>query len=322
MFVVSLFYSNRPMALLLIPIIVSVFSGLNFITNTFHFDAELNLGFWGRWKFNFYWLSAIIANVIIVLNAIILNQVYNRNEFLDRNSYIPSVLYVLTASAFNSFYFLSGFVIAQLFLVLSIRQLLRLNQNEDGRKAVFNASFLLSVAITVYPSLFILVPFIFWIIWVFRPFVLRESMLAIVAILIPLFYSRMFQAIFDIEVNKESFSTISYDYNGAAIVSLAIVMTAMFVMSIKTLLKKIQQSSIRMRKILNVILVLFISFDLIAAFEGFLYQKPDGLLLIALTSSLILSYSFGYKKLRDSGTIIFYVLLLISLGKFFYKLPF
>lgn len=319
---VNLFYSNRPFALLLIPIFVAIYSAINSYLPSFHFSETINLGFWGEWKFDYPLVSMISANAFVVLSAILVNLLYNRNEFQDRNSYLPSLIYIVIASSFHSFYYLSGFSISLVFLVLSLRQVIRLNQNEDGRKTVFNTSFLLAVGISFYPVLLCFIPFIFWIIWVFRPFIMRESILALTAILIPFIYAKVFQSNVNISMDKSSFSTVPDEFYWKNLAVVGFISLLLFFMSAKTLLRKIQQGSIRLRKIFNVLIMLIFASLLIAAFEGFAFRKLDAAMLLLIPGVLILPYAFGYKTLRKSSVVLFYILFLVSVGKFFYELPF
>ena len=55
------------------------------------------------------------------------------------------------------------------------------------------------------------IPFVFWIIWVLRPFILRESILTLIGFIIPLAYSGVYQMFFDYRMDSADFSSNDAD---------------------------------------------------------------------------------------------------------------
>ena len=171
----NLFRQNNPYVLAFIPVIVIVLLSLNILFPYHLLESKVSFGLWGNIQGGKPLLNELFSGGLITLSAMLINVLFNRNEFSAKNNFLPAILYVVYASFFHSFYFIDGLVITQLFFILMIRQLLRLRQKDDGRKIVFNAGFLFGIACTFFPLFIFGLPFVFLITWITRPFILRES---------------------------------------------------------------------------------------------------------------------------------------------------
>ena len=285
-------------------------------------DIETNFGFWGNLLDQSTLLSQISAGAFIFINAILLNTLFNRNGFMESNNFLPALLYVSFMSIFHSFYFLDGFVIASTLLVLALFELLKLNQNEDARRIVFNASFLIGVACTFYPLMLTLIIFLFWMIWVIRPFVLRESVLTVIGLIIPLIYAGIYGSVYNIKLKNHQISSSSSELLLEDVTVMGGIVLLMILLGARTLNAKLQQCSIRLKKLFRVILILANYALLMAIFEYFVFHKKEALSLIFIPLMFFLPYAFGYKKQRSTTTVVFYILILFSVGKFFFPLSF
>lgn len=289
-----------------------------------HHDPELhtNFGFWGHLLSQTTLLSQILAGALIFTNAILLNTLFNRNHFMDSNNYLPALLYVSILSVFHSFYYLDGSAIAQTLIVLGLFQLMKLNQNEDARKIVFNAAFLFGVACTFNPILLLIIPFMFWMVWVFCPFVIRESTLTIIGAVIPLIFAGVYGSVYNIQMKNEQFSSSSSELWLEDIIVMGGAVFFMLVLGIGTLALKLKQSSIRLKKLFRVIVILANFCLLLTIFEYFVFHKKEALGLVFIPLMFFLPYAFGYKKQRMVTTTVYYLFFFYSVGKFFYPLAF
>ena len=149
----NVFRQNNPYVLVFIPITVIVLLLLNIFFPYHKPEIEISYGLWREIAGGGTVINALFSGTIVTISALLINGLFNRNEFSEKNNFLPSILYVSYLSFFHSFYFVDGLVITQLFLILFIRQLMRLRQKDDGRKIVFNAGFLFGVACTFFPLL-------------------------------------------------------------------------------------------------------------------------------------------------------------------------
>lgn len=314
---VKLFFGNRSFALLFLPVIIALFGGLNFIFHHHSPEDNVILGFWGKVGSQSFWPYQLGAFVLILINGILINNIFNRNDFMERNNYLASLLYVVIMSFFHSFYFISGASLAQTLLILMFVQMFKLNQNEDGRRAVFNASFLFGIAASLYPVLLLGTPFLFWMIWVVRPFVLRESLLAITGFILPLVYAGLYGFFFGVKVVRDEFSSSAGEWQYYDFVILSFFVSLLILTSISDVLNKIGASTIRLKKLFRILLLL-IGFSVgIALIEFFVFDKLEGLGLLAFPLMFVLPYAFGVKTPRTFAVITYYLIFFFAVGKFF-----
>lgn len=320
--VVRIFFGNRSYGLLILPLLIAGYELLNVWQGHHNPDLGSNFGFWGRLLDESQLLSQILAGVLIFVNAIILTTAFNRSDFMESNNYLPALLYVTFLSIFHSFYYLDGFAVAQTLLVLAVFQLLKMSQNEDARKIIFNSSFLIGVACTFYPLLLLMIPFIFWMIWVIRPFVVRESTLTVVGVAIPLIFAGVYGSVYEIQLSSAQMSSTSPELWLEDILIMGGILLFMIVLGLGTLAIKLKQSSIRLKKLFRVIVILANFCLLLAIFEYFVFHKKEALSLVFIPLMFFLPYSFGFKKQRSVTTTAYYLLFFFSVGKFFYPLAF
>jgi hypothetical protein len=306
----------------MLPFIIAGYMALNMWKIHHAPDVTSSFGFWGELLSQSNIVSQILAGGFVLLNAILLNTLFNRNGFMESNNFLPSMLYVIFASIFHSFYFLDGFVIAQTLLVLAVFQLLKLNQNEDARRIVFNAAFLIGLACTFYPLMLTLIIFLFWMIWVIRPFIIRESVLTLIGLSIPLIYAGIYGSVYNIRITNQEFSSSSPELWLEDITVMGGVIFFMIIFGAKALSTKLQQSSIRLKKLFRMILILSNYALLLAILEYFVFHKKEALSLVLIPLMFFLPYAFGYKNPRSTTVTVFYLLLLFSVGKFFFPLSF
>lgn len=276
-----------------------------------------NFGMWGTITTPNHWSFHAASVLLVLISSLLLNSVFNKNEFMERNSRLTPILFITLSSFFHFFYFLEGLSFAQLFLVLTLVQLFKLNQNQDGRRAVFNAAFFFGIACTFYPVLFITLPFLFWMIWLMRPFVLRESALLIAGFVVPLVYSGAYSFVFKTSLDKTQFSSSFPGHNALNIIVCCSGILLLIAISLKGLFGKISVSSIRMKKLFR-LLLLFILMCLIVIFiDFFAFHKVEAGGLIVISLGFILPYGFGLKTQKAIPTILFYLILFYSVSKFF-----
>lgn len=316
MIVVRLFFGNRSYVLLLLPLFIGGMYSINLLTNYHQSENQFHMGLWGIIDMDSKWID-LIAPILIYTNAILLNTLFNRNDFMEKNNYITSLLYVLVTSFFPSFYHISGFAIAQTLLILSTFQVFKLSQNEDGRSAVFNSAFLFALGSTLYPIMLLGIPLMFWIVWVVRPFILRESILLFTGLGIPLLYAALSSVYFDIDVDRQHFSSSSTELKWIDISVLGGAVFLLGLASLKGVLYKTRVSSIRFKKIIRILSLQSWLIVGLVAVEFLAFRKVSGISLLLFPLLFFLPYAFGDKSPKPFPTLVVYVLFFFSVGKFF-----
>lgn len=317
-----MFLGNRSSVLLLLPILVGGYVTLNFFYDYHVPAAHTGFGFYGQLLSETDFLSRIFAPILILLNAVLINAIFNRNGFMEKNNYLPALLYVVGKSYFHSFYFFNAFGVAETLLVLAFVQIFKLDQNQDGRKAVFNAAFFAGIAASIYPMLFLFVPVLFFIIWVLRPFIFRESALTAVGILIPLFYAGCYSTWFGIPIRGETFMGVPGEWKFPDLFVIGGGLLLLLFAGAGVITQKLGQSSIRLKKMFRIIFWMVLFFILLGVLEMLLLKKIDSASFVIGWIVFLLTYSFGVKQVRQFPATIFYLILIFSVGKFFVSFDF
>ena len=121
-------------------------------------------------------------------NTLLVNFTFNSYEFYDKANYLTGFLYLVIALCSPVFTQLN-LLVSDFLLLVTVFLLLRINQNVDARKLVFNSSFFLGLGISIYPGLIPIAPIIIFVLFTTRPFVFREHLLFVLGLLLPLLYA-------------------------------------------------------------------------------------------------------------------------------------
>jgi hypothetical protein len=317
---IRLFLENRIGVLLLLPVIITIYFLLNYQTGYYLPSVEVNLGLWNIKTLDVTVFSLISAFLILV-NAVGLNILININEFFEKNAYIVSLLYVVTMSFYHSFYSLNGSLIAHSFLILMLYQFFKLKQNVDGRAHVFNGALFAGVAATFFPPLLISLPFIITMVLIIRPFYLREMLLCIFGFVTPVFFALVYvwnyNSVIDwMILDDKSNTQLQTDF----IVSM-VVFAVLLTLSIFSLSARLQKSSIRFKKQIQIIWVLIVLAIFLGVVDFLFFKQIERFSLLMIPLSILLSYSFYHKNYGIVSTVIFYLTMLYSVLKFFIFSP-
>jgi hypothetical protein len=318
---IRIFLENRIGVLLTLPFFIGFYIFMNVHFPYYQIVKETNLGFWSFAFSEPIWLNMLLGGLFILLNAIGLNWIFNSHEFLERNSYIVSLLYVVTMSFYHSFYCVDGSLIAHSFIILMLSQFFRLKQNSDGRSNVFNGFFFAGLAATFHPIMIYSFPILIAMILIIRPFIFREFFLALGGFLIPMIYALVYQWYFDYAISFQILENSSnFQLQTDFIITLIFfgILLALGTFSLRT---KMQKSSIRLKKQIQIIwLLVFVSicFGLI---DFIYFHQIERFSLLLIPLSILLTYSFLHKSYGIISSIVFYLTIIYSVVKFFIFLP-
>jgi len=315
---IRLFLDNRTGVLFLLPIIVGVYAlasilGLQ-VSPTLRADGlffhDVKIGSVA---------SYVIQSLLILLNAVLLNAVFNSHEFLDKNTYIISLIYVVLTPMFIPLNSFDGSLLAHLFIILTMSVLFQLKQNSDGKMVVFNAGLLSSLGIIFLPYLLPVIPFLLMMIVVIRPFIWRELFLCLAGISVPLIY--YFSYLFF--TNQLGFSWLLPNWNmhnyQQALNNYPVVglFAALLFISLFSLGARLLKSSLRLKKQIQMLGLLFAFFILLGSVDFFFSGSLVYLSLAIIPLTYFLTYAFLSKRSGILASIFFYITLLYSFVKFF-----
>ena len=314
---IRMFLENRVLVLLFLPFIVGIYFLLNFQTGYYVQSPVHNFGLWSNFFSGDSWIYSFLSFIIITLNAISLNWVFNKNEFLERNSYIVSLLYIVTMSFYHSFYIMDGLLLAHLFFILMFVQFLQIKQTSDARIYVFNGCFLAGLSSTFHPPMMLGLPFFIAMPIIIRSFNFREFFIGIIGFGLPLVYgfvNLLFQK------NSLAFSFFTYFEQPklhADFVITLIVISFLFSLSIFSLPSRLQKSSLRLKNQVRLIWVFIFITIIFGGLNFYYFLEIEHFSLLMIPISLLLSYSFLDKNYGIIATIFFYLTIIYSVIKFF-----
>lgn len=237
---------------------------------------------------------------------------------MERNSYMPALLYVVLMSFYHSFYTLDGLLLAHTCIVLMLFQFFKLRQNEDGRRHVFNGAFFSGLAATFHPPMIVWFPFVLIMIWNIRPFILRETFLALIGFAIPLLYAEVFIWIFGHKIDLKILEqTTNYYQKQTDFLITAVLFTLLFLLSLVSIRGRVQKSSIRLKKLIGILAWLVFVSVVIGVADFVYFNQIERFSFLMIPLSFFLTFSFTHKTFAKIASVLFYITLVYSFVNFF-----
>ncbi len=311
------FSGNQPFVLFLLPLLPLGNLVLEYFFPTLIVAEKFHTNLWliqPQTEFN--WGLGVLAALFLTLNGMLVNSIFNRNEFYDKNTYLPSLIYVIIACLFPLSVLFNGEALAHTFLILMIAQLFRLKQNEDGRAASFFSAFFLGWAVSLNPIYMFMLPFLWMSIGRIRPFILREYALTAFGISIPMlylfyanpeFYTRLF--VFDAKLNFLQF-------NGLLLWIPYVTIVILLALSYKSILTRLPKSTIRYKRLLSVVIFVFLFTLITAVATTYMYNTSYYLAPGAIVLALILPYAYLDSRAPLVVSALFYLIVVVNVLKF------
>jgi len=317
---IRLFLENRIGVLLLLPFIIIGYFFINYLTGYYQQSYEVNLGLWDI-KFINSSINSIISLILVLVNAVSLNILFNSNDFFDKNAYIVSLLYVVMMSFYHSFYSINGSLIAQTFIILMFFQFFKLKQNTEGKTETFNGGLFAGIAATFFPPLLISLPFLVIMILIVRPFYFREIILCIFSFITPLLFALAYIWFYNSTVDWKILDDKSNFQFKTDFIVTVVVFGILLVLSVFSLRARLQKSSIRLKKQIQILWVFIFLAILLGVVDFIFFKQIERFSLLMIPLSILLSYSFYHKSYGIVATVIFYLTMLYSVLKFFIFSP-
>jgi len=312
------FIGNRPIVLLLLPVVIGIYVALNLWSNYYEYSEFTNLGVWGD-KFALpSWLTLLLAPAFVLINAVFLTNLFNKNSFIDRNTYITSLIYIAYYSFYHGFYQLDGLAISHTLLILTLFEIFKLHVNEDGKKAMFNAGFFAGLAMTFHPALLLLLPFLLIMTLIVRHFVFREFILLLVGFFVPLIYAYAYYWFNDNEINMRLI-TISTNFKKLRIDFLVTAFLFIFtvLLSFLAVNKQSRKTSIRAKRLMRVLLVFSICCIGLGSLGYIFFGQIERFSLLFIPLSFFLTFGLQIKSYQWLNSALLYLILAYGIGKLF-----
>jgi hypothetical protein len=134
------------------------------------------------------WLNGLIMVGTVSGGAIYFNLLINKSDVLYKNSYMPSLMYVLLSSALLPVLQVHPLHFINLLLLRLLAATFSFFKKEKAIRQIFNGGFLVSVIVLLYLPLLPLLFFYLVVIGLMRTFDVREWLTALVGMLLPVFF--------------------------------------------------------------------------------------------------------------------------------------
>lgn len=307
----KLFNSNTPLVLVLLPIIMLPFWGLSFWTDELHTFEQASFVFKWIWIENPF-INKCVAFVFVVLSGIQLNLIINNNEFFDKNTYLPSMLYVLFMSSFGELQQMHPIIISNLFWILAYRRLMNVYNQVQCKSEIFDASLFFVLAGVINPPYSLFMILFSWItLALIRPFDTREYAMPIFASVLMGTYLTFYHYFFlpiDIAHLQSAYSNFHIEKHWHYYVIYGLLILIMYGSAYK-LISISNKSSIRFRKISSKLMT-FIMLSLVVMLDEKLLSQNDAFILYgAVPLSILFSFLFYHNAGKWHTATLFYSLL-------------
>lgn len=185
----QLFKSNQPIAVIFILIYAFLLRLHNFIYPT---DWQpVNANFLSDIVYSWVDSSGLLANItallLIVIQAIMINQIVANNKIQRISSFLPGLSFVLIASALPDFLVLHPLHFANTFFIIAIGQLFKSYRKYEAASELFNVGFCIALGSLFYFSVNVLLVWAILGLVVIRAFNLRELLIIFVGFFVPFF---------------------------------------------------------------------------------------------------------------------------------------
>jgi hypothetical protein len=314
--VLRLFLDNRVGVLLLLPAILALYLISYFLGFTAPFgpnnEVQQLVPYFAKMP-----MAHIMAHfLMLLLNAIALNWVFNSREFLEKNTFIVSLNYLIFASFFHTWGAPSWLLVAQLFCILGLGLFFGIKPQQNSKKQAFNTGFAFGISLFFEPSIIYILPVLLLMLIVIKGLVLRESLLLTIGFLLPLggllsyeyltFQSSQLSLIPQLNYYKPNWQDLTFIG----------VILLILVFSMLGLRARLHKASLKLKKQTQ-ILTVFTFFLLALGLIAFFFLGQIGLLsLVILPFSFYFSYALLSSSLGISSHLFFYILFGFSLLKF------
>lgn len=316
---IKIFASNQPFVVILIPLLVLG----HFVMDVYFPSFEmLASGQENLWQIDFNELSTtysrICAFILICINALLLNRVFNTHQFYDKNTFLPGFVYLLLIFLFPLSLRMQEDLVAHTFFILSVSTLFDVKQNDDARKSTFLSGLFLGITITFLPIYIYFLVFIWLGVISIRPFKAREFLLPTLGIVLPLGWVAFIDPEFYLNFIKFQ-SSLDYSRFGNIVIFIPhVIVVLLSILGYKNILERRLKSSIRFKRIVGLTTYVFL-FSVLSAAAVTIYNGSYFYFTIgAVILSIILPFGYLDTKSKWIPSTLLYGLLIINVLKFLY----
>lgn len=270
------------------------------------------------------WILSLLGLFFNIGSALVLNIILEKFDVLERKSNIPALLFIFLASGFRFFLDFNPLQPAVFLLLISFYRIFQSYQSNTALSNAFDSGFYLGLAILFYFPLFWFMPFLWTALLIVRPFVWREYALSFLGALLPIFFAvsyyyfidRLPYFWFDKIVFALSERSFHIPYNSWSFWGILICVCIIFFLSIPSLFKRLNNSIVRTKNVIQVFLI-FGFFSILVVFITGLQQAYILYLLIVPITLMWSNYFVSLKKQWIAEILITAYLIMVFVNQYF-----
>jgi len=258
--------------------------------------------------------NALMATVLVIIQALIFNMVVNKNGLLSKPTYLPALLYVTGSSLFLQFLIISPPLICNFILIWIMDKFLKIGKSPNAMMMMFDIGMLIALGTLIYFPFIVLLIMLWLSLLLYRSFNWREWVAGLIGFLNIFFFIAVFYY-WNNNINQffqiwkpliNTFpSVFKINYNDYLVL---LPVTVIIVLAALQLRENFFRSFISTRKAFQMLFFMFI-----VAVISF-YTKPDfrvyHFLLSVPPGAVLLAYYFFNAKKRWFYESLFAVLVI------------
>lgn len=314
--VLRLFLDNRVGVLLLLPVLLALYPIGYFLGYSAPFGQAQEVQQLIPYLAKVPTAHLLAHFFMLLVNAVALNWVFNSREFLEKNTFIVSLNYLIFASFFHNWGEPSWLFVAQFCCIIGLGLFFGIKPQQNSKKAAFNASFAFGLSVFFEPSFLFILPLLLLMFIVIRGFFWRELLLIAIGFLLPLggllsfYYLSAQLSGIQLLPKWQQYAANWQDFTLLGIFGLVLIF------SLLGLRARLLKASLKLKKQTQ-ILTLYTFYVLVLGTAAFFLTGQIGLLsLVVLPFSFYFSYALLSSSLGITSHLFFYILLGFSLLKF------
>lgn len=184
---ISTFKNNQPLSIVLLSLMIiglwiPAFQNVSQIP----YNNTMPLyEFYARGANNLPYVHNLIALILVVSEAILLNFILNKFEIMAKKTAMPAIFYCLLMSCCKPLTHFYPLLFTNFFILLALFKIGLSYRVDEAFSSIFDASFFIAIASLFYFPSIIIYPLIWVTLIVIRPFVWREWVISVVGLLLP-----------------------------------------------------------------------------------------------------------------------------------------
>jgi hypothetical protein len=255
-------------------------------------------------------ISFALAQLLILFQAIWLNNLFQKSDFHNSNGIIPAYIFIIISSTVSSYNFFNQYHLINLLLLLIYNIFLSIFHQESAKNQAFNLGFTFGLCTTIFPNAIVFLPFILLIFYNLKRFVLKEIILIIIGFTFVWFLVFAFIYLLEIDITNPFnfyFYKLNFIHQNNFYLILPIAISILYLgFSFISLRGIMQATSVKRKKSVGLIIYFLIGLAILIAFSSFYLIHSYTLIFVPITIFIsLLMLRIRKPKIAETLNLIF-----------------